>query len=80
LTPEYYCFLILNQILPSQKRGSRFGAERGQPGVPIYNWLSNRVFRGYNDIVAYCCDAWNELSDQPGKDQIDPRSTWAHGR
>ncbi len=24
------------------------------------NWLSNRVFRGYEDIVALCCEAWNE--------------------
>ena len=24
------------------------------------NWLSNRVFKGYDDIVALCCDAWNK--------------------
>jgi transposase len=29
------------------------------------NWLSNRVFRGYDDIVAQCCEAWNELMEQP---------------
>ena len=22
------------------------------------NWLSNRVFKGYDDIVAHCCAAW----------------------
>ena len=22
------------------------------------NWLSNRVFTGYDDIVAHCCAAW----------------------
>jgi hypothetical protein len=27
------------------------------------NWLSNRVFRGYDDIVAHCCEAWNDLID-----------------
>lgn len=22
------------------------------------NWLSNRVFKSYDDIVDHCCDAW----------------------
>ena len=25
------------------------------------NWLSNRVFQSFDDIVALCCDAWNNL-------------------
>ena len=25
------------------------------------NWLSNRVFASYDDIVGDCCDAWNKL-------------------
>ena len=29
------------------------------------NWLSNRVFESYDDIVANCCEAWNKLADQP---------------
>ena len=29
------------------------------------NWLSNRVFDTYHDIVAHCCEAWNRLIDQP---------------
>ena len=29
------------------------------------NWLSNRVFASYNDIVDHCCEAWNTLIDQP---------------
>jgi putative transposase len=31
------------------------------------NWLSNRVFKSYDDIVNHCCDAWNRLVDQPWK-------------
>ena len=31
------------------------------------NWLSNRVFQSYDDIVAHCCDAWNKLIDRPGR-------------
>ena len=29
------------------------------------NWLSNRVFKSYDDIVDHCCEAWNKLVDQP---------------
>jgi hypothetical protein len=29
------------------------------------NWLSNRVFQSYEDIVALCCDAWNNFVDRP---------------
>ena len=29
------------------------------------NWLSNRVFASYDDILAHCCEAWNKLVDQP---------------
>ena len=25
------------------------------------NWLSNRIFKTYDDIVALCCEAWNRL-------------------
>jgi hypothetical protein len=29
------------------------------------NWLYNRVFATYDDIVAHGCDVWNKLIDQP---------------
>ena len=29
------------------------------------NWLSNRVFKSYDDIVDHCCYAWNTLVDWP---------------
>jgi DDE superfamily endonuclease len=25
------------------------------------NWLSNRVFKSYDDLVDHCCEAWNKL-------------------
>jgi putative transposase len=31
------------------------------------NWLSNRVFKSFDDIVDHCCFAWNTLIDQPWK-------------
>src|ERR1700755_2616670 len=42
-------------------------------------WLSNRIFKSYDDLVDHCCAAWNKLVDHsPGKGkwlyrQIDGR-------
>src|SRR4051794_6329818 len=43
------------------------------------NWLSNRVFAGYDDIVTHCCDAWNELMDQPWRIRSIGQRSWAEG-
>ena len=43
------------------------------------NWLSNRVFTGYDDIVAHCCAPWNDLIDQPWRIRSIGRRTWAEG-
>ena len=43
------------------------------------NWLSNRVFRSYDDIVDHCCDAWNKLVDQPWRIMSIGLRDWAHG-
>ena len=43
------------------------------------NWLSNRVFKSYDDIVAHCCDAWNKLVDQPWRIMSIGLRDWAHG-
>ena len=42
------------------------------------NWLSNRVFKTYDDIVVHCCDAWNKLIDQPWKIMSIEHRQWAH--
>ena len=43
------------------------------------NCLSNRVFKGYEDIVAHCCAAWNDLIDQPWRIRSIGSRTWANG-
>ncbi len=35
------------------------------------NWLSNRIFKSFDDIVDHCCDAWNTLINQPLADHVD---------
>ena len=42
------------------------------------NWLSNRVFKDYDDIVDHCCRAWNKLIDQPWKIMSIGMREWAH--
>ena len=42
------------------------------------NWLSNRVFAAYDDIVAHCCHAWNRLIDQPWRIMSIGLRDWAH--
>ena len=34
------------------------------------NWLSNRIFKSYEDIVALCCQAWNNLIDPTMEDHV----------
>src|ERR1700726_945181 len=42
------------------------------------NWLSNRVFRSYDDIIDHCCFAWNRLVDQPWTIMSIGLRDWAH--
>ncbi len=42
------------------------------------NWLSNRVFQSYDDILDHCCEAWNKLVDQPWRIMSIGMRDWAH--
>jgi transposase len=42
------------------------------------NWLSNRIFKSYDDIVAHCCHAWNKLIDQPWRITAIGIRDWVH--
>lgn len=43
------------------------------------NWLSNRVFGSYDEIVAHCCEAWNKLVEQPWRIMSLGIRAWASG-
>ena len=43
------------------------------------NWLSNRIFKSYDDIVDHCCFAWNNLVNQPWRIMCIGMRQWAHG-
>jgi hypothetical protein len=42
------------------------------------NWLSNRIFRSFDDILDHCCGAWNKLIDQPWKIMSIGLRDWAN--
>lgn len=43
------------------------------------NWLSNRAFKSYADIVDHSCFAGNSLMAQPWKIKSIGLRNWAHG-
>ena len=42
------------------------------------NWLSNRIFESYDQIVVLCSEAWNRLRDQPWRVMSIGLCDWAH--
>lgn len=43
------------------------------------NWLSNRIFSPYDNVVDHSCHAWNRLIDQPSRIMSVGLRQWAHG-
>ncbi|MDP6690941.1 MAG: IS630 family transposase [Alphaproteobacteria bacterium] len=43
------------------------------------NWISNRVFKSHDEIVAISSEAWNKLIDQPWRILSIGLRDWAHG-
>jgi transposase len=43
------------------------------------NWLSNRIFASYEDILDHCCFEWNKLISQPWRIMSLGLRQWAHG-
>jgi transposase len=42
------------------------------------NYLSNRVFETYNDIIDAACDAWRRLTDRPDVITSIGMRKWTH--
>ena len=43
------------------------------------NWLSNRVFTSYDNILHHCCYAWNRRANQPWRIMSLGLRDWAYG-
>ena len=46
--------------MPGPESGSRT-----RLAIHARNWLSNRAFKSYDEIVDHCCEASNKLVDRP---------------
>jgi hypothetical protein len=54
-------------LLPLPPRSPELNAQENVWQFMRQNWLSNRIFTGFDNIVDLCCDAWNRLTNQPWK-------------
>jgi len=93
VTPGAHSILILDQagwhgakdlkvpsnisLLPLPPRSPELNPQENIWQFMRQNWLSNRVFKTFDDIVDHCCFAWNTLIDQPWKIMSIARRDWA---
>ena len=64
-------------LLPLPPRAPELNPQENIWQFMRQNWLSNRIFKSFDDIVDHCCFAWNTLIDQPWKIMSIARRDWA---
>src|SRR4051795_7411588 len=83
VTPGALAILILDQagwqgakdlkvprnisLLPLPPRSPELNPQENIWQYMRQNWLSNRVFKSFDDILDHCCYAWRTLNNQPWK-------------
>ena len=93
VTPGTHAVLILDQagwhgakdlkapknisLLPLPPRAPELNPQENIWQFMRANWLSNRIFKSFDEIVDHCCYAWNTLIDQPWKIMSIARRDWA---
>jgi len=92
ITPGAHAILLLDQagwhgakalkvpsnisLLPLPPRAPELNGQENIWQFMRQNWLSNRIFKSFDDIVDHCCYAWNTLIDQPWKIMSIARRDW----
>jgi transposase len=64
-------------LLPLPPRSPELNSQENIWQFMRQNWLSNRIFKSFDDIVDHCCYAWNTLVDQPWKIMSIAQREWA---
>ena len=64
-------------LLPLPPRSPELNSKENIWQFIRQNWLSNHIFKSFDDIVDHCCDAWNALIDQPWKIMSIAYRDWA---
>ena len=65
-------------LMPLPPRSPELNSQENIWQFMRQNWLSNRVFKSYDNIVDHCCYAWNTLVDQPWKIMSIALRDWAY--
>jgi len=65
-------------LMPLPPRSPELNSQENIWQFMRQNWLSNRIFKSYDDIVDHCCYAWNTLIDQPWKIMSIGLRDWAY--
>lgn len=77
--PRYLLRLIELELIDRERRTVEARIRAARFPVVKSNWLSNRIFTSYDNIVDHCCEAWNNLVDQPWHIMTIGRRKWARG-
>ena len=64
-------------LLPLPPRSPELNPQENIWQFMRQNWLSNRIFKSFDDILEHCCYAWNTLIAQPWKILAIARRDWA---
>ena len=65
-------------LMPLPPRSPELNSQENIWQFMRQSWLSNRVFKSYDNIVDHCCYAWNTLIDQPWKIMSIALRDWAY--
>ena len=68
---------VNTSLLPLPPRAPELNSQENIWQFMRQNWLSNRIFKSFDDIVDHCCYAWNTLIDQPLKIMSIALRDWA---
>jgi hypothetical protein len=63
---------VAGEMSGAQSAGKRLA-------VPARQLALNRIFKSFDDVVDHCCEAWNNLVDQPWRIMSIGLRNWAHG-
>jgi hypothetical protein len=64
-------------LLPLPPRAPELNSQENIWQFMRQNWLSNRIFKSFDDIVDHCCYAWNTLINRPWKIMSIAQRDWA---
>ena len=77
MVPKNSGFPANISLLPLPPRAPELNSQENIWQFMRQNWLSNRIFKSFDDIVDHCCYAWNTLIDQPWKIMSIAHRDWA---